>query len=56
LVRWGDAGIVFQNFEDNNSSSNFGKNNFSAGKNELLPIPADDVNNSGGLIIQNNGY
>lgn len=56
LVRWGDAGTVFQNFEDNNSSSNFGKNNFSAGKNELLPIPADDVNNSGGLIIQNNGY
>ena len=54
LVRWGDASTVFQNFNDN--GNDYGKNNFSAGKSELLPIPADDVNNSGGLITQNNGY
>jgi hypothetical protein len=54
LVRWGDASTVFQNFNDN--GNDYGKNNFSVGKSELLPIPADDVNNSGGLITQNNGY
>ena len=54
LVRWGDAGIVFQNFNDN--GNDYGKNNFVVGCNELLPIPGDDVNNSGGLITQNPCY
>jgi hypothetical protein len=54
LVRWGDAGIVFQNFSDN--GNDYGKNNFVIGCSELLPIPGDDVNNSGGVITQNPCY
>tara|TARA_B100000963_G_C22084689_1_gene433753 strand:+ start:32 stop:439 length:408 start_codon:yes stop_codon:yes gene_type:complete len=54
LVRWGDAGTVFKNFNDN--GNDYGKNNFETGCNELLPIPGDDVNNSGGLIVQNPCY
>jgi len=54
LVRWGDAGKVFKNFNDN--GNDYGKNNFTVGCSELLPIPGDEVNNSGGVIIQNDCY
>ncbi|MEP6950184.1 MAG: RagB/SusD family nutrient uptake outer membrane protein [Ginsengibacter sp.] len=33
-----------------------GKTNFSAGKNELLPIPSSEIAVSGGSLIQNPGY
>lgn len=33
-----------------------GKPNFTAGKNELLPIPASEIAVSGGRLFQNNGY
>lgn len=33
-----------------------GKTNFIAGKNELFPIPQTEIDLSGGLLTQNNGY
>ena len=44
LVRTGQAATVL------------GSKGFTAGKNELFPIPMDAINQSNGLFIQNPGY
>ena len=54
LVRWRDAAMVFQNFDDN--GQDYGKTNFQLGCSELLPIPAGDINASNGAIEQNPCY
>jgi hypothetical protein len=47
LVRWGDAAIVMQAA---------GKTNFMAGRNELLPIPENQILLSGNKLKQNPNY
>ncbi len=47
LVRWGDVASVMQAA---------GKTNFTAGKNELLPIPSSQILLSNGKLTQNPGY
>jgi len=47
LVRWGDAATVMQAA---------GKTNFIAGKNELLPIPINQILLSNNQLKQNPGY
>jgi len=54
LVRWGDASIVFQNFD--HFGQTFGKTNFVTGCSELLPIPYYDIQSSNDLITQNPCY
>lgn len=44
LVRWGIAGDVL------------GYKGFTVGKNELMPIPQDELDKSDGLLVQNPGY
>jgi hypothetical protein len=47
LVRWGIAEQVLHDA---------GKTNFTAGKNELMPIPQDEIDKSNGVLTQNPGY
>lgn len=47
LVRWGIAEEVLHAA---------GKTNFVAGKNELMPIPQDEIDRSNGVLTQNPGY
>lgn len=47
LVRWGIAEEVLHAA---------GKTNFQAGKHELMPIPQDEIDKSGGVLTQNPGY
>lgn len=47
LVRWGIAAQVLHAA---------GKTNFTQGKNELMPIPQDEIDRSNGVLIQNPGY
>jgi hypothetical protein len=47
LVRWGIAEQVLHAA---------GKTNFAAGKNELMPIPQDEIDKSNGVLTQNPGY
>ena len=54
LVRWGDASVVFQNFD--HLGLTFGKTNFVQGCSELLPIPYYDIQSSNNLITQNPCY
>lgn len=48
LVRWGDAPSVLNNMEDGFSK------HFTAGKNEVLPIPLAELTNT--QMVQNPGY
>ena len=47
LVRWGIAAEVLHEA---------GKENFTAGKHELMPIPQDEIDRSNGVLTQNPGY
>ena len=47
LVRWGIAEEVLHAA---------GKTNFTSGKNELMPIPQDEIDKSNGVLTQNPGY
>jgi hypothetical protein len=47
LVRWGDS---------QNALANAGKTNFSAGRDNLLPIPQAQIDLSKGVLTQNFGY
>jgi hypothetical protein len=47
LVRWGDVAAAMQAA---------GKTNFQSGRNELLPIPTNQILLSGGTLTQNPGY
>jgi hypothetical protein len=48
LVRWGDAASVLNNMENGFSK------HFTAGKNEVLPIPLSELTNT--QMVQNPGY
>ena len=58
LVRWGDAAKVMNQYYASEASrrSYYSDANFTAGKNEYLPIPQKQINYSGGLYQQNNGW
>ena len=58
LVRWGDAAKVMNQYYASEASrrSYYSDANFIAGKNEYLPIPQKQINYSGGLYQQNNGW
>ena len=54
LVRQGRAAEVMQNHLDEHFPN--GGYSFTAGVNELFPIPSNEITLSGGLITQNPGY
>uniref|UniRef100_UPI003219D96D RagB/SusD family nutrient uptake outer membrane protein n=1 Tax=Bacteroides congonensis TaxID=1871006 RepID=UPI003219D96D len=58
LVRWGDAATVMNQYYHSEAGrrSYYSNANFTAGKNEYLPIPQKQINYSGGLYQQNNGW
>lgn len=58
LVRWGDAATVMNQYYDSEATrrSYYSNANFTAGKNEYLPIPQKQINYSGGLYKQNYGW
>lgn len=58
LVRWGEAAAVINQYftSESENRSYLGSGSFQANKNEYLPIPIQEIENSHGILTQNEFY